>query len=151
MLKAILMPFYELIDEARQRVGDVPARITDEVIHRAFPNTYLQAELEGCDRMFREGVHEAVKDYIRKPPASERQHHFAEIANDFGTIAKRLKSDTYWVPGLNGTGEQVMIKDLIAKPNLLDAARKFMRQKGQECFEEARVLDELYEAVTAYN
>lgn len=147
MLKVILLPFYEKIDEARQRVGDVPARIADEVIEKAFPSTFFNAELEGCDRMLRLGVIEAVKDYIRKPPACERQRHMDEISPDFGKIAERLKSDSYWVPGLNGTGEQVQIKDLVAKPVLLDAARKFMRQKGQECFEEAQVLDELYEAV----
>lgn len=150
MLKAVLLPFYELIDEARQRVGDVPALIADEVIEKAFPNTFHSAELEGCDRMFRTGVIEAVKVYVRRPPADERQRHMAEISPDFGKIASKLKSDSYWVPGLNGTGEQVMIKDLIAKPRLLDAARKFMRQKGQECFEEAQTLDELYEAVIAY-
>ncbi|MFH5773604.1 hypothetical protein ACHFJ0_05080 [Paracoccus sp. NGMCC 1.201697] len=149
MLKPILLPFYEMIEDARQRLGDSAPKIADEVIERAFPGTMMNAEMEGCDRMLRVGIIEAIKDYLRKPPACERQRHFAEISEDFGRIAEKLKSDSYFVPGLNGEGEYVLIKDLVAKPILLDAARKFMRQKGLECISEAQILDELYEAVRA--
>lgn len=147
MLKAILHPFYEMVDEARQKVGDNAPKIVDAIMFKAFPNTATHAELEGCDRMFRVGMIEAVKDYLRKLPVAERQRQFSEIHDSFAKVAERLKSDSYFVPGPNGEGEYVLVKDLIASLKLLDAARKFMRQKGQECLGEADTLDELYEAV----
>ena len=41
-----------------------------------------------------------------------------------------------------------MVPDLIAEPDLLDDARRFMRRKGLECLAEANRLDALYTAVT---
>ena len=45
--------------------------------------------------------------------------------------------------------EYVAIPALIAEPELLDDARRFMRRKGKECLDEADRLDALYVAVTA--
>jgi hypothetical protein len=44
--------------------------------------------------------------------------------------------------------EYVDVPSLIAEPALLNDARKFMRRKGEECLAEAKILDELYAAVT---
>ncbi|MGR1582438.1 hypothetical protein ACSSNL_13350 [Thalassobius sp. S69A] len=148
MLKATLLPFYELIDDARQKVGDVPGLITDEVIEKAFPTTVVSAELEGCDRMLRLGVLGAVKAYIRKPDADTRQRTFEDVHPDLIPHIKKLGAVAYFVPRLDG-GEHVSVPDLIAEPRDLDAARKFMRLKGEETLHEATLLDELYEAVRA--
>lgn len=147
MLKLVLMPFYEAIDEARAHVGDNAPRIADTIISRTFPESFEASEREGCDRMLRSGVINAVKRYIRKPPAEDRQRSLADIDPDFLPIADRLNSGSYFTPTIDG-GEYKTIVDLIADPKKLDAARKFLRQKGIENINEADVLDELYSAVT---
>ena len=43
--------------------------------------------------------------------------------------------------------EEVSVRELIADPAQLDAARRFMRLKGMQCLDEADRLDRLYEAV----
>ena len=57
-----------------------------------------------------------------------------------------LRSKSYFVESAE---EYVLIPDLIAEPPLLDDARRFMRQKGKECLDEADRLDALYAAVIA--
>jgi hypothetical protein len=47
-------------------------------------------------------------------------------------------------------GEYVGVGELIAKPELLEAAQKFMQLKAEENAEEARRLGELLEAVRTY-
>lgn len=148
MLKETLSHFYVLIDNARQKVGENAGRITDEVMEAAFPETVGSALTEGCDLMLREGVLNAVKLYIKKPPADERQRTFNDVAPDLMPHVKKLGNAAYWVPRLNG-GEHVSVPDLIARPADLDAARKYMRLKGEETLHEADLLDELYEAVRA--
>jgi hypothetical protein len=149
MLKQVLAPFYELIDRSRQRVGDSAPKIADEVLAAAFPQTHNASELEGCDRMLRNGVINAVKAYIRKPPADERQRSFEDIAPQFMPLVENLGSTSYYVPSLHG-GEYVGVGELIAKPELLEAAQKFMQLKAEENAEEARRLGELLEAVRTY-
>lgn len=146
MLKETLSHFYVMVDEARAKVGDNAGRITDEVMERAFPETVGAALQEGCDLMLREGVLNAVKDYIRKPGKDTRQRTFEDVHPDLMPHVKKLGAVAYYVPRLNG-GEHVSVPDLIASPTDLDAARKFMRLKGEETLHEADLLDELYEAV----
>ena len=147
MLKAVLQHFYELADEARAKFGNDAPVVTDAIIQAAFPKTYAEAMEEGCDRMFRIGVKDAVKSYIRQPPQDDRQRHLNDIDPKFLPLIHDLGSVAYFVPSINGTGEYVGIPDLIAEPEKLDAARKFMRLKGDECLREAKKLDELYDAV----
>jgi hypothetical protein len=148
MLKETLSHFYVLIDQARGKVGENAGRITDEVLEAAFPETFGTAMTEGCDLMLREGVLNAVKAYIKRPPASDRQRTFEDVVPGLMSHVKKLGNAAYWVPRLNG-GEHVSVPDLIACPADLDAARKFMRLKGEETLHEADLLDELYEAVTS--
>jgi hypothetical protein len=58
---------------------------------------------------------------------------------------KDLRSKSYFA---ESAAEYVAIPDLIAEPELLDDARRFMRRKGIECLAEADRLDALYAAVT---
>lgn len=145
MLKETLSHFYALVDQAEAEVGKNAGRITDEVIELAFPETLEAAWQEGCDVMLREGVLSAVKAYIKKPPADDRQRSFADIHPDLLPHAKKLSNAAYWVPRTDG-GEHVRVPDLIANLADLDAARKFQRLKGEETLHEADLLDELYEA-----
>lgn len=146
MLKETLSHFYELVNRARAKVGDNAGRITDEVMETAFPGTTKAALSEGCDLMLREGVSTAVKNYIRKPGVDTRQQSLEDIAPGLLPHVRKLGAVAYYVPRLNG-GEHVHVVDLVANPADLDAARKFMRLKGQETLHEADLLDELYEAV----
>lgn len=148
MLKAVLAHFYELADEARAKFGDSAPKVTNEIIERAFPGTMAAATEEGCDRMFREGVINAVQKLIRKPGVDTRQRTLADIDPDFLPLVQELGSVAYYVPSVDG-GEYISVPDLCANPDKLDAARKFMRQKGEECLREAKRLDDLYEAVIA--
>lgn len=145
MLKETLSHFYVLIDEAVEKVGNNAGRITDEVMERAFPETYGTALTEGCDLMLRDGVLTAVKSYIRKPGKDTRQRTFEDVHPDLMPHVKKLGAVAYFVPRLNG-GEHVSVPDLLAHIEDLDAARRFMRLKGEETLHEADLLDELYEA-----
>lgn len=146
MLKAKLQTFYELIDRARTKVGDSAPRITDEVIQQSFPRTCIEAEMEGCDQMLREGVKNAVAKYIRKPPQDERQRTFADLDPEILPLAKQLPSAAYFVPDDQG-GEYVSVPDLCFDIARLDGARAFMRRKGEEVLAEADRLDDLYRAL----
>lgn len=148
MLKEVLADFYALADQARAKFGDNAPKVTDDIIEAAFPQTVAAAHGEGCDRMFRDGVKNAVAKYIRKPAADSRQRTFDDISADLLPFAEKLGSVAYYVPCTDG-GEYVSVPDLCADVDRLDAARKFMRQKGDECIREAKRLDDLYEAATA--
>lgn len=151
MLKSKLEQFYQLVDEARQTVGDNAPRITDEVIGRAFPRTCREADLEGCEGLLREGVKGAVVKYIRRPVKDDRQRTFNDIAEDVMPFVEPLQSVAYYVPGEDGIGEYVGIPDLCHDLARLDAARKFMRLKGMETLAEADQLDRLYEYLIQRN
>lgn len=148
MLNDRLARFHELVESARSRVGDSPPRITDEIMAVAFPRTSEEAWREGADKMLRRGVIGAVSEAIRRPARDARQRDMAEVEETFGaTVAetmRRLHSDAYYVPS---RGEQVAVLEMVEQPELLNEARTFMRQKGLECLEEARTLDDLYAAV----
>jgi len=148
MLKATLSHFYALADQARARFGDNAPHVTNDIIEKAFPETFGAALTEGCDRMFRDGVKDAVAKYIRKPSANVRQRSFDDIAPELLPLAKELGSVAYYVPSLTG-GEYVGVPDLCHDAAQLDAARKFMRTKGEECLREAKRLDDLFDAVTS--
>lgn len=147
MLKETLAHFYELADQARARLGDSAPKITNDIIERAFPGTVTAAELEGCDRMLRDGVKNAVAKYIRKPPAEDRQRNFNDIADEFMPLVEKLGSVAYFVPDETGAGEYVGVPDLCYDRDALDAARRFMRLKGEETLAEADRLDDLFEAI----
>lgn len=145
MLKAVLADFYALADQARAKFGDNAPRVTDDIIERAFPETFAASMQEGCDRMFRDGVKDAVAKFIRKPSVDDRQRSFDDIAPELPPLAQELGSVAYFVPGLDG-GEYIGVPDLCHDLPKLNAARAFMRQKGDECLREAKRLDDLYHA-----
>lgn len=145
MLKETLSHFYQLADEARARFGDSAPKITDGIIDEAFPNTVSASLVEGCDRIFRDGVKEAVAKYIRKPGRDSRQRTFDDISPDLLPVVERLGSVAYFVPAIDG-GEYIGVPDLCHDEEKLNAARKFMRQKGEETLAEADKLDQLYHA-----
>lgn len=149
MLKEILREFYDLADQARAKFGDNAPKITNDIIGAAFPETVAASETEGCDKMFRAGVKDAVSKYIRKPSADVRQRSFDDINPAFLPLVERLGSVAYYVPAEVGVGEYVGIPDLCFDASKLDAARKFMRMKGEETLAEADRLDDLFEAIFA--
>lgn len=144
MLTDRLELFRSLVWEHVAKVGSNPSKVTDAIMAQAFPLTVNAASEEGADGMLRNGVQSRVKQMIRHSEPA-RQLDFASINATYAPIAAKLKSNFYFVESLD---EQVPISKLIAEPELLDEARKFMRQKGVECLTEARTLDELYGAVT---
>lgn len=147
MLTDKLRPFYDAVNAAIAEVGKSASKIADRVIQEAFPETAEAAEREGADKMLRQGVIARVTSILTKGGDDPSQSDFAEIADDFMPIVERLHSHSHYVP-LPDVQEYVHISLLIQNPDWLDAARKFKRQKGEETLAEAKVLDELYEAVT---
>jgi hypothetical protein len=145
MLTDKLAHFYDLVNLARAAVGANPAAITDKVIGVAFPETVDAAEREGADKMFRAGVAGAVKSHI-KAKHDPGQGDFAEIAEGFRTIVSRLQGDLHYVPELD---EHIHVATLIDNPEWLDSARNYKHQKAAETLAEAKILDELYDAVMA--
>ena len=146
MLNKRAWNFNDLVWEAAAAVGLSPAKITDRVIAKVFPNTKAAAEEEGADTMLRNGVYEAVRALIKKQPDPNEQIDFSSIDPSYQSVVRKLKNLTYTVESL---GIRVPVARLIEEPELLDDARKFMRRKGEECLAEATTLDELYAAVTA--
>lgn len=145
MLTDKLRPFFDAVNIAVSKHGNNAPAIADEVISKVFPSTIAAAEEEGADAMLRNGVIKNVKRLIRNG-ADRRQYDFAGIAPDFQPIVKQLHSHSHFVPSAS---EYVHVSDLIAEPALLDEARKFKRQKGEETIAEADILDQLYRAVMA--
>ena len=138
MLKSKLEPFYAAVEEVRHVVGESPAMIADEVLHRAFPQSYEASRAEGCDDMLRRGAIDAIKRYITKPPASQRQTHFNDIAPDVLPFVEPLSKSSYLVPSAKGSevdeetktiGFYVPIADLVNDLDALRAARDFMATK----------------------
>jgi hypothetical protein len=146
MLKETLSHFYALADQARTTFRDSAPKVTDAIIDAAFPETVAASLTEGCHRMFREGVKEAVVKYMRKPCKHSRQRTFDDIAPKLMPLVEPLGSVAYYVPGRVGSGEYVSVPDLCHDQDALDAARKFMRRKGEETLSEADKLDQLYHA-----
>lgn len=133
--------------EATVRLGTRSApRITDDLLSRNFPDSRAATERDGLDVVLRRGLVDHVTRILKAANDDPAQADLAEIHPSFHSLARALKSRSYYVEQL---AEQVPVARLIAAPKLLDDARKFMRRKGIECIEEARRLDDLYAAVTA--
>lgn len=146
MLKEVLAEFYQLAEQARAKYGDHAPKITDDIIAAAFPETVAASEVEGCDRMLRDGVKSQIAKYIRKPRRDTRQRTFEDISDEFKPLVEVLGSVAYYVPCATG-GEYVGVPDLCHDADALDAARKFMRMKGEETLAEADRLDQLFAAI----
>lgn len=138
MLKSKLEPFYAAIEDARQVVGESPARIADTVLHQAFPHSYDATRSEGCDDMLRRGAIEAIKRYITKPRANERQLHINDIDPDLLPLVEPLSRSSYLVPSSHGSemdeetrtiGFYVPVADLVNDLDALTAARDFLSGK----------------------
>jgi len=130
--------------EVASRLGNNAPRIADEIMEAAFPRTCSQARAEGALRMLRTGIISEVKRILRNHDDGPVQGDFAEVCEAFAPLVKDLRSKSYFV---ESAAEYVAIPDLIAEPELLDDARRFMRRKGIECLAEADRLDALYAAV----
>ena len=144
MLKTKLHDFYTVIERAVATHGGNVPLVTREAIDAAFPDSVEASEREGCDSMLYSGVKEAVSKYIRSRRDNADQADFSDLCDQFKPYISELKSTSYTVPSL---GEAIPIGRLIAFPPLLDEARQFMRQKGNECLAEAKRMDDLYAAV----
>lgn len=145
MLTDKLRPFHDAVAVAIAKHGRNAPAIADEVIGKVFPSTILAAEEEGADAMLRNGVIAKVKRML-STGGETGQLDFGTIAPDFLPIIKQLHRHSHFVPSAS---EYVHVSDLIAEPALLDEARKFKRQKGEETIAEADILDQLYRAVMA--
>lgn len=147
MLNEQLRVVNDAIWEAAARVGNNAPKVADAILESVFPRTCSAAHDEGAFTILRRGFIGHVSKILKSYP-DDKQRDFAQIAEEFGPFVKELKSASYYVESAQ---ELVSVADLISDPALLDDARKYMRRKGQECFDEARRLDELYYAVTDSN
>lgn len=145
MLNKRVANFAELVWTTAAKVGNSAPAIADKIMKRAFPQTVTEAKIEGADRMLRIGIIAAIKDILKHAADDDDQIDFSTIDPKFGRIVKKLKSKTYFVEAAQ---EYIPVSRLIEEPELLDDARRHMRRKGMECLAEAKVLDELYAALT---
>lgn len=138
--------FAERVWDIAARTGHSAPKITDDIMETAFPRTCAQARQEGALKMLRTGVVAEVKRILRNGQDSAEQRDFADVSATFAPLVRDLRSKSYFVEGAQ---EYVPVAALIADPDLLDDARRFMRRKGIECLAEADRLDLLYQAVLA--
>lgn len=131
---------------AAGRLGRSAPRIVDDILREVFPDTTEAAETEGATKILRTGCISEVKRVLRTEPQDEGQARFDEIDASFRPYVEPLQRPSYYVPERE---EEVTVAELIAAPDELDAARRFMRRKGMECLAEADRLDVLYEAVVS--
>ena len=131
---------------AAARLGRSAPRIVDDILHEVFPDTTAAAESEGAAKILRTGCISEVKRVLRSVPQEEGQTRFDEIDPSFRPWVEPLQRPSYYVPERE---EEVPVAELIAAPDDLDAARRFLRRKGMECLAEADRLDLLYQAVLA--
>jgi hypothetical protein len=146
MLETHYRDFTVCVWNVARRIGLKPPAVADEVITDLFPNTRREAVDEGADKMLRNGVIAAVKRVLKQDDSGSEQLDLSNVDESFRPIVAKLGSHSYHVEALE---ERVPIATLIANPDLLDDARKFMRRKGEECLAEAERLDQLYNAVMA--
>ena len=146
MLNSQSAAFAASVWEIASRLGNNAPRIADDIMEEAFPLTCSQARQEGALRMLRTGIITEVKRILRNQEDGLGQGDFCEVSETFAPLVRALRSKTYFVESAQ---EYVGIPDLIAEPDLLDDARRFMRRKGIECLAEADRLDALFAAVTA--
>ena len=129
---------------AAARLGRSAPRIVDDILRDVFPDTTEAAESEGAAKILRTGCISEVKRVLRAVPQDGQQAGFDEIDASFRPYVEPLQRPSYYVPERE---EEVPVAELIAAPDELDAARRFMRRKGMECLAEADRLDLLYQAV----
>jgi hypothetical protein len=146
MLNSQSAAFAASVWEIASHLGNNAPRIADDIMEAAFPLTCSQARREGALRMLRTGIIFEVKRVLRNRDDSISQTDFAEVCEAFAPLVKKLRSKSYFVESAD---EYVGVPALIAEPELLDDARRFMRRKGIECLGEANRLDALFMAVTA--
>jgi hypothetical protein len=144
MLNKRIANFAEMVWSSARSVGANAPKICDDILRSVFPRTASEAEMEGADKMLRVGVIAAVKDVLKNSVGEPGQIDLNEAYPGLMPICEKLKSRTYYVPG---RGEYVQVAELIEDAALLDDARKYMRQKGEECLSEADTLDQLYHAL----
>ena len=130
--------------EAADRIGRSAPRIVDHILRSVFPNTTDAAETEGAARILRNGCIAEVKRVLHHSRNGTGQSDFGEVDASFLPLIRSLQRPSYFVPERD---EEVSVRELIADPAQLDAARRFMRLKGMQCLDEADRLDRLYEAV----
>jgi len=145
MLDSQSAAFAERVWEVASQLGNNAPKIADDMMETAFPLTCTQARQEGALRMLRTGIVSEVKRILRNQNDVLGQSDFSEISETFAPFVQDLRSKSYFVESAE---EYVAIPSLIAEPDLLDDARRFMRRKGKECLNEADRLDALYVAVT---
>jgi hypothetical protein len=148
MLDSQSAGFAERVWEVASQLGNNAPKIADDMMEAAFPLTCTQARQEGAMRMLRTGIITEVKRILRNQENAMGQGDFAEITETFAPLVRALRSKTYFVEGAQ---EYVGIPELIAEPDLLDDARRFMRGKGIECLAEADRLDTLFAAIVAHD
>jgi hypothetical protein len=148
MLNSQSAAFAASVWEIASRLGNNAPRIADDIMEEAFPLTCSQARQEGALRMLRTGIITEVKRILRNQDDGLGQGDFCEVSETFAPLVRALRSKTYFVESAQ---EYVAIPELIAEPDLLDDARRFMRRKGIECLAEADRLDALFAAVTAHD
>ncbi|MDN2584053.1 hypothetical protein [Aquibium sp. ELW1220] len=145
MLDSQSATFAERVWEVAAQLGNNAPKIADDIMGAAFPLTCSQARAEGALRMLRTGIITEVKRILRNRDVGLVQADFTEVCDGFAPLVKALRSKSYFVESAE---EYVAVPDLIAEPDLLDDARRFMRRKGLECLAEADRLDALFVAVT---
>lgn len=145
MLNTRRADFCVMVWNTAKTLGQSPTSIADAIMKEIFPGTCEEAAREGADRMLRRGVIEEISRVLKGSFVYE-QLDFSKVSEQFRPLVRALKSRSYTAPSV---GELIPIETLIQNPTLLDEARRFMRQKGHECLEEADRLDKLYFAVTA--
>ena len=152
MLKSKLEAFYSAVEDAKAVCGLSAPLIADHVIAAAFPNSYNATMGEGCDDMLRVGVIGAIKRYITKPSANDRQTHFNDIASDILPMVEGLNKAAYFVPAIGGSDEDeemkafgfyVPVPELVNDLQALRAATAFMFSKSSQTREEAMKLNAL--------
>lgn len=147
MLSDPLRNFRQRVAEASLRLGRNAGKIVDDILDESFPETCAAARGEGADNLLRKGAVAWVREALGAgEPEDSEQLDFALICGDFAGEVKALSKGAYFVPSLDVF---VPVARLIAEPALLDEARRFTREKGQQTLAEADRLDALYEAVMA--
>ena len=145
MLDSQSAGFAERVWDVASQLGNNAPKIADDMMEDAFPLTCSQARQEGALRMLRTGIITEVKRILRTQDEAVGQADFSDLCESFAPLVKDLRSKSYFV---ESAAEYVAIPHLIAEPELLDDARRFMRRKGKECLDEADRLDALHAAVT---
>lgn len=145
MLDSQSAAFAERGWEVASQLGNNAPKIADDITGEAFPLTCSQARAEGAMRMLRIGIISEVKRILRNRHDVLTETDFADRCDAFAPLVRDLRSKSYFVERAE---EYVAVPYLIAEPDLLDDARRFMRRKGLECLAEADRLDALYAAVT---